>query len=120
MDRSEIGARGESAAAGYLERTGMRVIERNWRIPAGEIDIIALDGDTLVMCEVKTRTTARRGSPEEAVSARKRQKITRLAEAYCSRNGCDPCPVRFDVISIMVIQPDRALLRHHRAAFIVE
>ena len=120
MDRREIGIRGEDAAAAYLERAGLQVIERNWRCARGEIDIIALDGDTLVLVEVKTRTTVTRGTPEESVSATKQRRIARLAEAYLTVSGAGACAVRFDVVSIRVLGPDRALLRHHRAAFVVE
>ena len=119
MDRNEIGARGESAAAAYLERTGMQIVERNWRCQRGEIDIVALDGDALVLCEVKTRTTPAKGTPEEAVSPAKQRKLVRLAEAYITSAGVEPCTVRFDVVSIRVLSDDRALLRHHRAAFTV-
>lgn len=119
MDTTEIGKRGEDAAAAYLERIGMQVIERNWRTGRGEIDIIALDGADLVLCEVKTRTSRRTGSPEEAVSPAKQRRLIKLAEAYLAHAGGDPCPVRFDVISIRVLDADRALLRHVRAAFTV-
>lgn len=119
MERAELGVRGESAAVAYLERQGMQVIDRNWRIARGEIDIIAIDGDELVLCEVKTRSGTGKGTPEEAVSATKQRRITRLAEAYIAAAGLAPCRVRFDVVSIMVIGPERALLRHHRAAFAV-
>lgn len=120
MDRSEVGKRGEDAAAAYLERQGLDIVERNWRTERGEIDIIAIDGDDVVFCEVKTRTSASRGTGEEAVSQSKRRKLVRLAEIYLSSAGIEPRPVRFDVIAIRVLGPDRALLRHHRAAFVVE
>lgn len=120
MDRAEVGRRGEDAAAAYLERQGLQVLERNWRNGRGEVDIVAIDGDVLVFCEVKTRTTLAAGTPEEAVSATKQRKLTRLAEAYVSAAGLEPCSVRFDVISVSVLGPDRALLRHHCAAFVTE
>ena len=119
MDRSQIGMRGEDAAAAYLERAGMHVIERNWRsqTPKGEVDIVALDGEVLVVCEVKTRTSAVNGTPEEASSPTKQRRLVRLAEAYIAQAGVGPVETRFDVISIQVLEGDRALLRHHRAAF---
>lgn len=120
MDRNELGVRGEDAAAAYLERTGLQVVERNWRCPAGEIDIVALDGTVLVMCEVKTRRSESKGTPEEAVSAVKRKRLARLAAAYLQYAGLEATPVRFDVVSIRIIAEDRALLRHHRAAFETE
>lgn len=117
MVTENIGQRGEAAAAAYLERTGMTVVERNWRCKHGEIDIVALDGECLVMVEVKTRTTVAKGSPEEAVSPAKQRKLLRLAEAYVQHSGIEPAQVRFDVVAIQVIAEDRALLRHHRGAF---
>jgi len=117
MNRAEVGMRGEQAAAVYLERVGMRVVERNWRTNHGELDIVALDGEELVLCEVKTRSTDSKGSPEEAVSPAKQRRLVRLAEAYMTANGLSECQIRFDVISIQVLSESRALLRHHRAAF---
>jgi putative endonuclease len=118
MERNEVAHRGEDAAAAFLERIGMTVEARNWRCAAGEIDIIARDGETLVFVEVKTRRSERAGTPEEAVSATKQRRIARLAGTYlreCSTP--EAADVRFDVIAIRVIAEDRALLRHHRAAF---
>ncbi len=117
MPRSEIGVRGEQAAAEYLERAGLTVVERNWRCKAGEVDIIALDGETVVFAEVKTRRTEKKGSPEEAVSSQKQQRYGRIAATYIARAGLEETPARFDVIAIRPIGEDRALLRHHRDAF---
>ncbi|NTU70365.1 MAG: YraN family protein [Coriobacteriia bacterium] len=118
--RRKLGERGEDAAIAYLERCGFTVVERNWRIQSGEIDVVALEDETLVLCEVKTRRTPAKGLPEEAVTPAKQRKYARLAAAYVQEAGVEPVSVRFDVISILVIAPDRALLRHHRAAFVVE
>lgn len=120
MTDRTIGQRGEDAAAAYLERAGLTVVERNWRYKNGEIDIVALDGERLVLVEVKTRRTVAKGTPEDAVTHAKQRRIGRLAAAYVQQAGIDPVEVRFDVISILVIGEDRALLRHHRAAFLVE
>ena len=118
--RRRLGERGEDAATAFLERTGMTVVERNWRCPGGEIDIIALDGDDLVLCEVKTRRSTSKGTPEESVTAAKRRRYAKLAGAYVQYAGVEAVPVRFDVVYLLVIAPDRALLRHHRAAFVLE
>lgn len=117
MSDIELGARGEEAAAAFLERSGMTIVERNWRCKSGEIDIIMLDGETLVLVEVKTRRTSAKGSPEEAVSPTKQKKLIRLAQAYVAHAGIEPTEIRFDVIGIIPLAQDRALLRHHRAAF---
>jgi len=115
-----IGKRGEDAAAAYLERSGLTIVERNWRSTGGEIDIVALEGETLVFCEVKTRRTSSKGTGDEAITPAKRKRYTRLAVAYIQASGIEIPLVRFDVISILVVAEDRALLRHHRAAFTIE
>jgi len=119
-DRKRLGQRGEDAAAAFLERAGMTVVERNWRCSAGEIDIVALDGTTIVLVEVKTRRSVSKGTPEEAVTPAKRRRYAKLAAAYLQSAGVSDVPLRFDVISLLVVAEDRALLRHHRAAFVPE
>jgi putative endonuclease len=115
-----LGERGEDAAAAYLERIGVQVVQRNWRCSRGEVDIVGIDGQTVVLCEVKTRTTRAKGSPEESITATKRRRYARLAEAYMQESGLEDVTVRFDVIALLVIGADRALLRHHRGAFVLE
>lgn len=120
MGAKEIGRKGEDAAAAYLERAGMRIEARNWRCPAGEIDIVAWEDErTLVLCEVKTRRTMKAGTPEEAVSPSKQNKLVTLAKTYLASSRDTPDTVRFDVVAIRVLSEDRALLRHHRGAFCV-
>lgn len=75
------GSEGESFAADYLIKNGYRILERNFRTPLGEIDIIARDGETLVFIEVKARSNARFGPPQLAVDHRKQVKISRVALA---------------------------------------
>lgn len=120
MDTKSVGDRGEDAAAAFLERVGYRIAERNWQCRLGELDIVAWDGPVLVLCEVKTRRTRKAGSPEEAVGPTKQRRISRLAAAYISEHGLEPESVRFDVVALDVLGADRALLRHHRAAFVVQ
>lgn len=117
MTRSETARRGEDAAAAYLERIGLTVVERNWRCSAGEIDVIALDGETVVIVEVKTRKSESAGTPEEAVSRTKQTRLRRVTRHYLAYAGLGDVDVRFDVIAIRPISDDRALLRHHRSAF---
>lgn len=119
MDRRELGKRGESAAAAYVQRAGMTLAAMNWRTASGEVDIVAWDGPDLVLVEVKTRRSTRMGTPEEAVSPTKQRRLVRLARAYIAETGARPRLVRFDVISLRVLTADRALLRHHRNAFAV-
>lgn len=120
QESRRIGERGEDAAAAYLERCGYTIVERNWRCSAGEVDIIALDGHDLVLCEVKTRRSPAKGSPDDAVTPAKQRRYARLAAAYLQHAGDLHANVRFDVISLLVIAEDRALLRHHKGAFLID
>ncbi len=117
MDRMELGRRGEDAAAAYLERVGLVVVHRNWRCTSGEADLVALDGETVVIVEVKTRRSTAAGTPEEAVSPTKQRRLARIARHYLAEAGLSECEVRFDVVAIYPVSDDRAVLRHHRAAF---
>jgi len=98
-----LGRRGEELAACYLEARGMQILDRNWRCPEGEIDIVALDGDALVIAEVKTRRSLAYGHPFEAVGAEKLGRLHRLASAWCRAQGlrAGPSPCRVDVIAVL-------------------
>ena len=112
-----LGARGEEAAERFLRRHGYEILERNWVCFAGEADIIAADDRALVFAEVKTRRGSNHGFPGEAVNQAKRERYERIALAYVQDHCVGEVTVRFDVISIVVIAPDRALVRHHLGAF---
>ena len=113
----DLGKRGEEAAARYLLRRGYEIEARNWTCPAGEADIIARDGDAVVFVEVKARSSYDKGLPEEAVGPQKRQRYERIAGYYLSQCSYCDVPVRFDVVALTIIAPDRALIRHHINAF---
>ncbi len=101
LSKKEIGTRGEDLAARFLEQNGLKVLERNWRCDIAEADIIALDGDMLVVIEVKTRTSEWYGPPEEAVDERKQEKMIEAAEIYLNTKELD-YEVRFDIIAILL------------------
>lgn len=99
MNQRKTGTAYERIAADYLQRQGMRIVELNYRISCGEVDIIAEDADMLVFIEVKYRKTASYGQPWEAVSLHKQKKICQVARQYCyskKRYG----QIRYDIISI--------------------
>jgi putative endonuclease len=97
-----LGRHGEELAAGFLEAQGMRIVDRNWRCPAGEIDIVALDGDALVIVEVKTRRSLAYGHPFEAVGVEKLARLHRLASAWCRDHELRmPQQRRVDVIAVL-------------------
>lgn len=122
MDGRELGAYGERAAAVYLERRSYEIVERNWRCPAGEADIIARSPDgALVFVEVKTRRGVRYGFPSEAVTPARRRRYERIAGYYLSAHASGDVRVRFDIVSVLALRAEnRLFLRHHINAFGVE
>ncbi|MHB8450394.1 MAG: YraN family protein [Mycobacteriales bacterium] len=120
MDR--LGQLGEDLAAQFLAAAGLVVVDRNWRTRAGELDIVALDGDLLVVCEVKTRQSVRFGTPLEAVTPAKAARIRRLASQWLrERRGCVPqgrvSAVRFDVLSVLCHPASPAVVEHLQGVF---
>jgi len=110
-----LGRLGEDLAARHLSEQGCTILERNWRCSAGELDIIARDGDTLIICEVKTRSSTRFGTPLEAVTADKAARMQRLGYAWMREHGVKSSEVRFDVVAI--VRPPGSgttIIEHHR------
>ncbi|MGD0935966.1 MAG: YraN family protein [Streptosporangiaceae bacterium] len=95
-----LGRSGEQAAADYLEAEGFRILERNWRCADGEIDIVAVDRHTFVVCEVKTRSGTRYGTPLESVSRLKRNRLRRLAVRWLTAHGVHFDQVRIDIVGV--------------------
>lgn len=87
-------------AARLLQKEGLKILEKNFRCPLGEIDIVALDGDTVVFVEVKMRSSRMFGLPEESVTARKLSVIARVGDWYRLNHSELPLLSRIDVISI--------------------
>ena len=100
-EHNETGKQGEEIAVKYLASKGYKVLETNWRSGKNEIDIIAMDGKTLVIAEVKTRHSGSFGDPEVAVTREKQRSLIRAANAYVLRKKLN-CEARFDVISILL------------------
>ena len=98
--RQHLGKTGETLAAGFLERRGYRILQRNYRTPPGEIDLVAQDGKTLVFVEVKTRRSYRYGSAKTSVTAEKRRRLSLAALVYLKRTGLMHTPARFDVVTV--------------------
>lgn len=97
-ERAERGVRAEAAAARLLERHGLAIVERNYRIRGGEIDLIARDGASLVFVEVRMRSSERFGGAAASIDARKRARIVRAAQHYLLRRGAPAC--RFDAVLV--------------------
>ena len=113
---ARAGSEGERAAAGYLIARGYHVLERNFRCRSGEIDLIALDGATLVFVEVKARRTMARGSPAEAVTSVKQGRVRKAAAVYLAYSGQVFTRVRFDVVCVMKSGKNTDIT-HLKAAF---
>lgn len=113
--RKELGREGEQSALEYLEGKGYKILERNYRTPFGEIDIVAEEKDVIVFVEVKRRSTPLFGSPFEAVDRVKRKRIWQSALFYLKERKQTGRRVRFDVVGI-----DPQGIRVLKNAFAVE
>ena len=112
-----FGNRGERLAAKTLKAKGYRILARNCRSRWGEIDLIAMDGNTIVFVEVKPRSEQTQGRPEEAVTATKQKQISRAAAAWLQRNRLNHHRCRFDVIAIVWRTGEAPLIDHFQSAF---
>jgi putative transposase len=98
--RRQLGDQGEDLAAAALQKQGYKILERNYVTPLGEIDLIARQGKTLVVVEVKTRRGSNFGTPQEAVHTGKQGRLRRLADYYLKAKRLTGSPVRFDVVAV--------------------
>jgi putative endonuclease len=103
--KDELGIRGERIAERHLVARGLTVIDRNWRCPQGEIDLVLRDGDETVFVEVKTRTSVTFGHPLEAITVAKLARLRRLAAAWCAAH---PATGRIRIDAVAVVAPHRA------------
>ncbi|MFK4147476.1 YraN family protein [Streptomyces sp. NPDC004065] len=116
--RSALGRYGEDLAVRRLAQAGMTVLERNWRCGrTGEIDIVARDGDVLVVCEVKTRRAGVFQHPMAAVTPEKAARLRGLAERWIqSHGGAPPGGVRIDVVGVSLPRRGAPVVEHARGA----
>lgn len=112
---NDFGVRGEDLAVEYLRSGGYVILDRNWRSGHREIDIVATQGDVIVFVEVKARTNAFYGRPEDAVTRRKMHLLVLAADAYLRYNKLDK-EVRFDVITVTGTI-DKPYIKHYERAF---
>lgn len=103
--RLALGSRGERAAAAHLRKRGYRVINRNYRCPVGEIDLISWDGETIVFVEVKTRSSTEAEDPIDAIRPGKWARVERAARCFLAQRATRDHPCRFDVVT--VVWPER-------------
>lgn len=112
-----LGRKGEAIAARHLQKLGFVVLSRNWRCRQGELDLVATDGRTLVICEVKTRARDGFGDPAEAVTEDKIARIRRLTGQWLSVHRVGWCRIRFDVIAVYAEAGGELRVRHIPGAF---
>ncbi|MCK8488585.1 YraN family protein [Paenibacillus sp. MBLB2552] len=118
-DRKDRGRKAEQAACEHLLSQGYTVVERNWRCRTGEIDIIARQGITLVIVEVRSRSqqAAAFGTPAESITARKIKQVRDTAAVYLHRTGLSDANIRFDVVAVTFGRDEELALEHIQAAF---
>ena len=118
LEPASLGERGEQQAARYLRRLGYKVLLLRHRQRYGEVDIIAVDDQTVVFVEVKTRRREDRGRAAEAVDAHRQQRLTRAALAFLKSHGLLEYASRFDVVEVIWPEPEKQpTIRHLRDAF---
>ncbi len=113
QNKRKKGAIGEDIAVAHLLKNGYEIIARNYRCPLGELDIIASDENWLVFVEVKSRWSNRFGTPEEAITADKKARLTKLARYYLAIDLRREVPCRFDFIGIMLDNKDNVVSLNH-------
>lgn len=116
--RDTLGRRGEAEAEKYLRGIGYRIVATREKLLRGDIDLVALDGRTVVFVEVRSRSNTLHGHPAETVGYHKQRRIAQLAAAYIRRHGLEDCSARIDVVTVIFDGPDgRPLLEHFQNAF---
>ncbi|NUU17538.1 YraN family protein [Cellulomonas humilata] len=110
--KDAVGRYGEDVAAAHVVGRGWDVLDRNWRTRDGELDLVALDGDELVVVEVKTRRSIAFGHPAEAVTPRKLARVRRLAAQWLAAHDVHPRSVRVDVIAVLLPARGAAQIDH--------
>jgi putative endonuclease len=115
--RDELGRRGEDEAARHLRSLGYRIIGRRERVLRGDLDIIALDGRTVVFVEVRSRSSTEHGHPAETVGRDKQRRIAELAAAYIRRHRLEDQSVRIDVVAVTFPEDATPVVEHYQNAF---
>jgi len=101
MTTRQRGDLGEDAAARYLEQRGFRVLDRNWRFRQWELDLVCMDGDTVVFVEVKTRSVTTMGTPADALDRKKQARLVKAASQYLTKKELWDEPCRFDLAAVI-------------------
>ncbi|MEP6463991.1 MAG: YraN family protein [Frankiaceae bacterium] len=115
--KDAVGRYGEQVAARYLQSMGLTLLDRNWRCPEGEIDIVAREDELVVICEVKTRRGLDFGPPVEAVTPAKARRLRTLGLRWLADHDHPYVSLRFDVVSVVAQPRGAAAVEHLRGAF---
>jgi putative endonuclease len=115
--RQQMGLQGEQIAERTLRRRGMKTLARRYATPSGEIDLVMRDGRTVVFVEVKTQRNARYADPHERVRAAKQRRLFRAARMFLNHKRWTHRPCRFDVVSVVLSDPDQPQVEHIPDAF---
>ena len=123
--QSPLGPAGEKLARQFLKGAGLKILAENYRCPAGEADLIALDpstagtvgAETIAVVEVKTRCSDRYTDPESAVDSRKRLRLRKVADYYLQAHRGGDFNVRFDIVSIGLRDGQEPQIKHIPGAF---
>ena len=118
-ERRGVGMRGEELAARHLRQAGLAILARNVRLPAGEIDLVAQDGEETVIVEVKTRIGDRSTAPDDAITPAKLARLDRLGDEYMASLGTPDAPWRVDVVAIVLGRDGQVVqLEHLQGAYL--
>ncbi|MBC7724351.1 MAG: YraN family protein [Burkholderiaceae bacterium] len=115
--KDTLGRLGEEVAARFLADAGLEIVDRNWRCRAGEIDIVAREGDELVFVEVKTRSGVGYGHPFEAITPRKLARLRRLAAEWCTAHPATAATLRIDAVAVIAPIGRVPVVEHLRRVF---
>ena len=115
--RDELGRQGEEEAARQLKSLGYRIVGRRERVLRGDIDIVALDGRTVVFVEVRSKSDTAHGHPAETVGPQKQRRIAELAAAYIRRHRLEDQSVRIDVVAVTFPAAGKPVVEHYQNAF---
>ncbi|RKX59856.1 MAG: YraN family protein [Thermodesulfobacteriota bacterium] len=116
----ELGKKAEEIAEAFFREKGYHIVERNYQVPCGEIDLILEDRSRVIFVEVKSRVNAKYGLPQEAITYHKRRQIIRVAKWYLQERGCLDREIRFDVLAIRFHGFKKPAIEHIPWAFDLE
>jgi putative endonuclease len=116
----ELGKKAEGIAEAFFREKGYHILERNYQVRCGEIDLILEDRSRMIFVEVKSRVSAKYGLPQEAITYHKRRQIIRVAKWYLQEKGCLDREIRFDVLAIRFHGIGKPVIEHIPWAFDME